>query len=104
MSNRTVSVVIRSALVCAIPGLSSAQGAPSAAADPPATYQVTGVITDAAREPVPEAEVTTVYAGVGTRGAVTDSRGRFNLGRFPAGPLSLHVRRLGYEARDIDVK
>lgn len=104
MSNRTVAVVIRSALVCATPGLLSAQGAPSAAADPPATYQVTGVITDAAREPVPEAEVTAVYPGVGTRGAVTDSRGRFNLGRFPPGPLSLHVRRLGYEARDVEVK
>jgi hypothetical protein len=63
---------------------------------------VTGVITDAAREPVPDAEVTAVDASA--RGAVTDSRGRFNLGRFPAGPLSLHVRRLGYEARDIDVK
>ena len=102
MFNRTVSVVIRSALVCAIPGLASGQDAPSAAADPPATYQVTGVITDAAREPVPDAEVTAVDASA--RGAVTDSRGRFNLGRFPAGPLSLHVRRLGYEARDIDVK
>jgi hypothetical protein len=104
MSNRTVSVVIRSALACAIPGLLSAQGAPSAAADPPATYQVTGVITDAAREPVPAAEVTAVDASASARGAVTDSRGRFNLGRFPAGPLSLHVRRIGYEARAIEVK
>ena len=104
MSPRTVSVVIRSALACAIPGLVSAQGAPSAAADPPATYQVTGVITDAAREPIPEVEVTAVDGSAQARGAVTDSRGRFNLGRFPAGPLSLHVRRLGYEARDIDVK
>jgi hypothetical protein len=90
--------------VCAIPGLLSAQDAPSAAADPAATYLVTGVITDAAREPVPSAEVTAVYANVGPRGVVTDSRGRFNLGRFPAGPLSLHVRRLGYEARDVEVK
>jgi hypothetical protein len=81
-----------------------AQDAPSPASSAPTTYQVTGVITDAAREPVPDAEVTTVYAGVGTRGAVTDARGRFNLGRFPPGTLSLHVRRLGYEARDVDVK
>ena len=104
MSPRTVSVVIWSALVCAIPGLLSAQGAPSAAADPPVTYQVTGVITDAAREPVPQAEVTAVDASAVARGAVTDSRGRFNLGRFPAGPLSLHVRRIGYETRDMQVK
>jgi hypothetical protein len=82
----------------------SAQGAPSAAADLPATYEVTGVITDAAREPVPGVEVTAVDASARARGAVTDSRGRFNLGRFPAGALSLHVRRIGYEARDIDVK
>jgi hypothetical protein len=104
MSNRTVSVVIRSALVCAIPGLLSAQGAPSGGADSPATYQVTGVITDAAREPIPNVEVTAVDASATARGAVTDSRGRFNLGRFPAGPLSLHVRRLGYEARDTKVE
>src|SRR5687767_9771573 len=103
MSNWTASVVIRSALVCAIPGLLGAQVAPSAAADPPATYQVTGVITDAAREPVPGAEVTAVDASESARGAVTDSRGRFNLGRFPAGPLSLHVRRIGYEARAVNV-
>lgn len=103
MSNRTVSVVIGSALACAIPGLLSAQGAPSPAADPPATYQLTGVITDAAREPVPNAEVTAVDASVRTRGAVTDSRGRFDLGRFPAGPLSLQVRRIGYEERAIKV-
>jgi hypothetical protein len=82
----------------------SAQGAPSGAADSTTTYGVTGVITDAAREPIPEAEVTAVYAGAGTRGAVTDARGRFNLGRFPPGPLTLHVRRLGYEALDAEVK
>jgi hypothetical protein len=64
---------------------------------------VTGVITDAAREPVPNAEVTAVDASLIARGAVTDSRGRFNLGRFPAGPLSVHVRRIGYETRDIKV-
>ena len=104
MSNRAICVVIRSVLVCAIPGVLSAQGSPSAGTDRPVTYQVTGVITDAAREPVPDAEVTAVYVGVGTRGAVTDSGGRFNLGRFPAGPLSLHVRRLGYESRDVEVK
>ena len=103
MSNRTVSVVIGCALVCAIPGLLSAQGGPSPAAGLPATYEVTGVITDTAREPVPGVEVTAIDASDRARGAVTDSRGRFDLGRFPAGPLSLHVRRLGYEARAIDV-
>lgn len=104
MSNRTVAVVIGSALVCALPGLLSGQSAPSAAADPQPTYQVTGVVTDAAREPVPNAQVTAVDASMRARGAVTDPRGRFNLGRFPAGPLSLNVRRLGYEVRAIEVK
>ena len=104
MSNTAVSVVIGSALVCAIPGLLNAQGAPSAAADSPATYQVAGVITDAAREPVPEVEVTAVDASSIARGAVTDSRGRFDLGRFPAGPLSVRVRRIGYGTRDITIK
>jgi hypothetical protein len=65
---------------------------------------VTGVINDAAREPIPHAEVTAIDASATARGAVTDSRGRFNLGRFPAGTLSLHVRRLGFEARDMKVE
>ena len=104
MSNSTLSVVISSALACAIPGLLSAQGAPSAAVGLPATYEVSGVITDAAREPVPGAEVTAVDASERSWGAVTDTRGRFSLGRFPAGPLSLNVRRIGYEARAINVK
>jgi hypothetical protein len=104
MPNSTVSILIWSALVYAIPGLLSAQGALSAAADPPPTYQVTGVVTDAAREPVPDAEVTLIDPSVRAWGAVTDSRGRFALGRFPAGPLLLHVRRLGYEARTIKVE
>ena len=103
MSNSTVSVLIGSALVCAIPGLLGAQGAPSVATDPPATYQVTGVISDAAREPVPDVEVMVVDP-IGGRQAVTDSRGRFDLGRFPAGPVSFRVRRVGYEERTIKVE
>jgi hypothetical protein len=104
MPNSTISILIWSALVYAAPGLLSAQGVVSAAADPPPTYQVTGVVTDAAREPVPDAEVTLIDPSVRAWGAVTDSRGRFALGRFPAGPLLLHVRRLGYEARTIKVE
>ena len=92
------------AFACAIPQIIVAQEAGSATSAAATTYQVTGVITDAAREPVPDAEVTAVVAGVRARGAVTDSRGRFDLGRFPAGPLSLHVRRIGYDTLAIKVE
>jgi hypothetical protein len=100
---RAVAVAL-CGFACAIPQLIVAQEAGSATSVAATTYQVTGVITDAAREPVPTAEVTLVDPSFRGRRAVTDSRGRFDLGRFPAGAFSLHVRRLGYEERTIKVE
>ena len=103
MVMRSMAVVL-CAFACAVPQIIVAQEAGSATSAAATTYQVTGVISDAAREPVPQADVTVGDSSVRARGAVTDSRGRFNLGRFPAGPLSLHVRRIGYEGRTITVE
>lgn len=102
MVARSMAVVL-CGFACAIPQIIVAQEAGSATSVAAITYQVTGVITDAAREPVPDAELT-VDASASARRAVTNSRGRFDLGRFPAGPLSFRVRRLGYEERTIEVQ
>lgn len=68
------------------------------------TYRFTGVVTDPAREPIPDAELTVLTPGSAGRSTATDGRGRFNLGEFTAGTLSFRVRRLGYEARTVDVQ
>jgi len=67
------------------------------------TYRLRGVVTDAAREPIADAQVTVIVDGDGAQGTVTDDRGRFDLGSFPAGPVSFRVRRLGYELREQSV-
>jgi hypothetical protein len=99
---RSMAVVL-CGFACAIPQTIVAQQAGSATSVAATTYQVTGVITDPAREPVPDAEVTVVDSTRGRR-VMTDSRGRFDLGRFLAGPLSFRVRQLGYEERTIKVE
>jgi hypothetical protein len=67
-------------------------------------YQLSGVVTDAVREPLDEVEVTVVEPATLRRTARTDTRGRFDLGEFPAGAVSFRVRRLGYEQRTVEVQ
>ena len=68
------------------------------------TFKLAGVVTDPAREPIPEAEVLVIIAGSPGLSVTTDSRGRFDLGQFTAGALSIRVRRLGYSQRLVDVQ
>jgi hypothetical protein len=100
---RSMAVVL-CGVACAIPQIIVAQETGSAASVAATTYKVTGVISDPAREPVPDAEVTVIDSISGSRHAVTNWRGRFDLGRFLAGPLSFRVRRVGYEERIIKVE
>ncbi|MGK2960840.1 MAG: carboxypeptidase regulatory-like domain-containing protein [Gemmatimonadaceae bacterium] len=85
------------------PELMRAQDVAPASATQP-TYRLTGVVTDPAREPVQGAELVVIASQGPARSAATDARGRFNLGEFTAGTLSLQVRRLGYERRMMDVQ
>lgn len=57
-----------------------------------------GVVIDSSRTPIPEATVAVVEVHQATR---TDDRGRFTLGKLPAGDVQLAVRRLGYEPRTL---
>jgi carboxypeptidase family protein/TonB-dependent receptor-like protein len=69
------------------------------------TYGVSGVVTDGAREPLPQVEIATMDTGsLPNRRTKTDVRGRFDLGRFQQGPLSVRFRRLGYELRTLQLE
>jgi hypothetical protein len=69
------------------------------------TYRVSGLVTDAGREPLPEVEVAAMDTGsLPGRRTKTDNGGRFDLGRFQQGTLSLRARRIGYEQTTVQVK
>lgn len=104
MGSRTVCFFAWCALAVLIPQSGRAQDAGSPGVGAPPTYRFTGVVTDPSREPIPDAEVIVLTPASAGRSTATDTRGRFNLGEFTAGPLSLRVRRLGYEARVVDVQ
>ena len=65
------------------------------------TYRFTGVVTNPAREPLADAEVTVLAPVSAYRSTTTDDRGRFDLGEFTTGAISFRVRHLGYEARTV---
>lgn len=67
------------------------------------TYRLRGIVTDAAREPLPDVEVAIIGDSASAHRAITDDRGRFDLGSYPAGLISFRVRRLGYELREQSV-
>lgn len=69
------------------------------------TFRIHGIVTDAAREPLAEVVVAAVdSAGTPGRSTTTDEHGRFDLGQFEQGTLSVRARRLGYEQRTVQVQ
>lgn len=103
MDPRSVCLVACCALAVLLPQPSAGQTVVASASDrSEQTYRVSGIVTDVQREPIPEAQIS-IDSGGTSRATATDARGRFDLGRFAAGPLSFRVRRLGYEQRTIQV-
>ena len=97
MGVRVASLTL-SCLACAVSRLAAAESV----ADTAEVYPLSGIVIDTARTPVPEAEVAVVEAGEVRRVVVTAADGRFTLGSFPSGKLSLRVRRLGYTQRILE--
>ena len=104
MSSRAVYILAWCALALSVSEPALAQDAGSAGATAARTYRFTGVVTNPAREPISDAQVIVITPPSAGRSTATDDRGRFDLGEFTAGPLSFRVRRLGYEARIVDVQ
>jgi hypothetical protein len=104
MDPRSVCLVACCALAVLLPQPSAGQSAVASASNrSEPTYRLRGVVTDAGREPLPDAEVTIIPDDGSGKRSVTDDRGRFDLGNYPAGVISFRVRRLGYELREQSV-
>lgn len=104
MDPRSVCLVACCALAVSLPLPSASQSAVASASNlSEPTYRLRGVITDGGREPLPDAEVSIIVNGGSGQRTVTDARGRFDLGSYPAGLISLRIRRLGYELRELSI-
>ncbi|MBA2707028.1 MAG: carboxypeptidase regulatory-like domain-containing protein [Gemmatimonadaceae bacterium] len=99
---------LRMLYVC-LPAIATA-AAVRAAVAPTETHRATaspelaGIVVDISSAPIPEAEVSVVKPpGIG-KGVLTSKEGRFVIRGVPTGAVSLQVRRLGYEARIVDLQ
>jgi hypothetical protein len=88
------------ALVVGIPLFADAQ---AVASEPLAQVEVRGIIADVSRVPIPGAEVAAVVGSSTVRQTLTADNGSFSLSNLPAGPVSLRIRRLGYEPRTVEI-
>ena len=67
------------------------------------TYELAGLVADASRTPIAGAEVTVLRDGTKLQQAVSAQNGRFAVTDLPAGVFSIRVRRLGYQAGNLQV-
>lgn len=104
MDARSVCLVACCTLAALLPRPSASQSSVASATNrSEPTYRLRGVVIDAGREPIPYAEVAIIRNDSSGPRTVTDARGRFDLGSYPAGVISFRVRRLGYELREQSV-
>jgi len=78
---------------------SRAQASHELAAD----FELIGIVTDIASVPIPEVEVSIVKPSGVSRRVLTAKDGHFVIVGIPAGAISVQARRIGYEARVIEV-
>jgi hypothetical protein len=69
----------------------------------PQRHEIVGVVVDVSSVPIPEAEVSIVNPPGLDKNTHTSKEGRFTIRDLPSGQVSIHVRRLGYEARTVDI-
>jgi len=69
----------------------------------PARYEVTGIVIDEEKAPVPSAELALMRQGEASRLLRSGADGRFSFTNVRPGPIALTVRRLGYKATSVDV-
>src|SRR2546427_348823 len=103
MIRTLVAALALCGLLRPVRGFVAAQDAAVTSSADATTYQLSGVVIDSARVPVPEAEGTLIEAGVVSRRGVTDPSGRFTLRGGPATRLTGHVRSLGYRQQTLGV-
>jgi len=101
MSFRCLSLAFSLFATVSIPAKVSAQGV---GATPSAQFELKGVIVDVARAPIAGAEVAAVNDGNTLTQVLTAKDGSFTLAALPAGPVTLRLRRLGYEPKTIELQ
>ena len=84
-----------------IPATVSAQ---AVGVTPSAQFELKGLIVDVARAPIAGAEVVAVNRGNTLTQVLTANDGSFTLAGLPAGPVTLRLRRLGYEPKTIELQ
>ncbi|MEP6872496.1 MAG: carboxypeptidase regulatory-like domain-containing protein [Anaerolineaceae bacterium] len=85
------------AIVAATPH--SAAAADSTGVD----HELAGIVTDVSSTPLPEVEVLIVKPAGAGRKVITAKDGHFAIAGVPEGQILVRFRRLGYEARDVEV-
>jgi len=81
---------------CILPSAARSQATTQGAAPPVATAKLIGTVTDTSGVPLSRAEVWLV--SVSTLRTISNDSGHFELPGLPVGPVTLGVRRLGYES------
>lgn len=66
-------------------------------------YEVSGIVIDEAKAPVPSAELALMRKGEQSRKVRSGTDGRFSFGNVRPGPVALTVRRIGYKSTSVDV-
>lgn len=100
-------VAFFSSLLCAT-SMASDAAAQSGTAVDTVGRNIRGLVTDTARAPIPNAEVTLERPPVGVAGsrtarALSSASGEFMMHAMTPGPGTLRIRRLGYAARSLPV-
>ena len=67
-------------------------------------HDVAGTVTDLSNTPIPQVEVSVVRPSGVRRAVLTTKDGRFRMQGLPEGAVLVRFRRLGYEAREVEVK
>jgi hypothetical protein len=70
----------------------------------PARYEVSGIVIDEGKAPIPSAELALMRRGQPSRLVRSGADGRFSFSNVTPGPIALTVRRLGYKATSVDVE
>lgn len=66
-------------------------------------YEVTGIVVDEGKVPVPSAELVLKRQGEQSRVVRSGTDGRFSFPDVRPGPIALTVRRMGYTARTLNI-
>jgi hypothetical protein len=97
------SLLISCVAVVTLSASARAQASSSGRPAQERAYTLNGLVTDSAREPLSDVEITALATGETNRVTRTDSRGRFEVGARQPGKLTLEARRLGYASRTVEV-